>query len=101
MQGQWPLPDSVRPLVPPVLCLVTAAEGGIALLLIAGLPRTLAVWSAFAVYAMFLGYAVLARFLAVAGDCGCFPWPEAIGWSTVGRNFGFVVLCYMLIAAER
>jgi len=101
VQGQWPLPDSLRPLVPPILCLVTAAEGGIALLLIVGRPQALTMWSAFAVYAAFLLYTIVARFFSIAGDCGCFPWPEAIGWSTVGRNFGFVVLCYMLIAARR
>lgn len=101
VQSQWPLPDSLRPFVPPIFCLVTAAEGGIGVLFIAGRPRALAEWSAFAVYAAFLLYAVFARFLSIAGDCGCFHWPEVIGWSTVGRKFGFVVLCYMLIPARR
>jgi thiol-disulfide isomerase/thioredoxin len=80
---------------------VIGAEAVVALLLLSGRPRGLAPWAVLAIYGVFLLYSVLAHVLAVSGDCGCFPWAEYLGWSTIGRNAGFVMLAYVLLDSAR
>lgn len=58
----------------------------------------LAVNGALALFGFFLVYALAAQALRISGDCGCFPWRESLGWSTVARNIGFVVLSWSLVA---
>jgi hypothetical protein len=58
-------------------------------------------WAAVAIYAAFFGYSIAALVLSVSGDCGCFPWPESLGWGMVARNAGFVILSYLLLESNR
>ena len=64
--------------------------------LVLGKPYKLMAPAALVLFSGFLVYTLTAHFLAISGDCGCFPWEEQLGWSTTARNIGFVVLCSIL-----
>jgi hypothetical protein len=79
---------------------VIAAEGTVAALLVVGRPRRVFPCATLLMYATFLGYSLLARVLSLSGDCGCFPWPESLGWAMIARNAGFLMLSYLLLESS-
>ncbi len=92
---QWPFVGAVAA---PVVVSLAVAEATVGLALLVGRPRVLARWAPLGIFAVFLLYAVASRLFHVSGDCGCFPWREDLGWSTVARNLGFVVLSWSVVA---
>ncbi len=95
---QWRLPHDVAVAL---LASALAAE-----LLVAGLllrPRTprWGLAASVVLFGGFLAYTVIARAFSISGDCGCFPWREALGWSAIARNLGFATLSLALLGSGR
>lgn len=97
IRGQWRLAGLLSSLAPAATGALVGVEVLVAVALAAGRPRRLFPWASLGLYGGFLMYAVAAQALGVSGECGCFPWPEALSWSTVGRNVGFVALSVLLL----
>ena len=91
---QWRLPHGVAVTL---LASTLAAELLVAGLLLRPHPPRWGRAAAVVLFGGFLTYTVIARVFSISGDCGCFPWREALGWSTIARNLGFATLSLALL----
>ncbi len=95
---QWPL---VAGAALPLVVALAATEASVGLAFIVGKPAALVARASVMLFGAFLLYALAARMFHVSGDCGCFPWQEPLGWNTVARNTGFLLLSWSLIVTPR